>query len=1102
MRKLYMLLSVLCLLWTQNASAQRIPRKWDEPPINGVSQAWLRQFYFYKQRVLPNNDLPPNFWLDARRQAEQLPVVEPNVPQFGIQSFTGWESMGPTSTNNGWLGRVNAIVVDRTTPTTVYIGVAKGGVWKSIDSGTTWVNLTDTITQYVGCLTQDPVNANTLYMGTGEEYYAVNTLAGIGIYKSIDGGATWTLKGNATFAGIRINQIVIDPTNTNKWVVSCDAGIYTTTDGGTTFTQRLAGLASALRLHPTNAQILYAALGYPFGATASNGVYKSTNGGVNWTKLAGGLPASNTMGRIELDIHKANPNIVYVAVGSLPGLGYTLAYIGRTTDGGATWTSLPLPAIAGGSNRDTWYNFMLRADPVSAATAYVGLVEIYRTINAGAGNTWTNVTPNHPDMHTLEFDPNNPSNIYLGQDAGLFYSTNQGGSWTHKNTGRATMEYYAFDVHPTDPSKLAAGAQDNSTHVRTATDAFNVVIGGDGFWTAYKKSDPNIMLGEFQFGNMYRSTNGGAAWSFTFTVPNGSWSTPIVNDPTTPERFYAGGTAVFRSINSGASWSASSGVLDGTSITRILVAPAVSNYVYAGTEGGGLFATSNAGASWVNRSAGLPAGVPIGAIAVHPTIADIVYVGHSGNTANRVRKSINGGATWTNYMGNLPNAPVNGLVVNPVNPVQVLAATDVGVFLTNDGVTWARYGSGFPNTPCTHLVANAATGYLTVSTFGRGMWRILLPGNNPVPILTSITPNSAAQSSAAFTLTVNGDDFIPTSQVRWNGVNRTTTYVSVNQLTATIPATDLTTAGTANVTVFNPAPFGGTSAARTFTVTGGTAAFSGDTTGALTYNRTNEGQPPTSVANPNGTAVPYTVFKVTVPTTGSYDFEIACGYDAFTTLYSTDFNPNAPLTNALVANDDKGGTTARSGFDGVALTAGTTYLLVVSGYVNTSVGTFNGTISGSGAATITPLHFITGTVTLQGLLAAGYPQSLTFQLRPTIGANINRTIPVGSNGVYAVINLLPDTYNMAVKGSRWLRRTTSRNVSANSITAADITLRGGDANNDNAVDIGDLTILIAAYNKTSPNAGYNLAADFNGDGANDIADLLIAIGNYNVIGNL
>ena len=1099
MRRLYALLGILCLLLTQNASAQRIPKQWDEPPINGVSRAWLRQFYFYRQRTLPDKELPPNFWLDAMRQAERLPIVEPDAPRFGIESFGSWTFMGPDSTNSGNLGRVNAVVVDRTNPATIYVGEAKGGVWKSTDSGTTWVNLTDTIIQYVGCLVQDPVNANTLYLGTGEEYYAYNALAGVGIYKSTDGGATWTLKGNSTFAGRRINNIVIDPTDTNKWVVCSDSGIYTTTDAGATFTLRLSGTGSALRMHPTNSAILYAALGLYYGA-ASNGIYKSINGGVNWTLLAGGLPASSTMGRIELDIHKANPNIVYVAIGKASD--YTFGYFGKTTDGGATWTSLTLPTSAGGANRDTWYNLFVRADPVDANTAYVGVVSLYRTTNGGSA--WTIITPSHPDMHVLEFDPNNHLNIYTGEDGGLYYSTNQGTAWTSKNTGRGVMEYYAFDVHPTDASKLIAGAQDNSTQVRTGTNTFNIVIGGDGFWAAYKKSDPNIMLGEYQYGNIYRSTNAGANWSFVYTVPSGDWSTPIVNDPSTPAQFYTGGTAVVRTVNDGGSWTTISAALDGNKVSRILVAPSNSNFVYVGTGGlyaptGSVFATTNglaASPTWTNRTTGLP-NAAVGAISVDPTNPSIVYVGYVGNTSNRVWKSTNGGANWTNYMGNLPNAPVSGLAVNPVNTGQLLAATDVGVFLTSDGVTWARYGSGFPTTPCTHLVANATTGYLTVSTFGRGMWRILLPGVNPLPILTSITPNTKPTGSAAFTLTVNGDDFLPSSKVRWNGADRTTTYVSVNQLTATIPATDLTTAGTFNVTVFNPAPMGGTSASKPFTVTSATATFSGDTTGTLTYNRTDDPATLSTV----GTDVHYTVFKVTVPTSGSYNFDVACNYDAFTTLYSTDFNPNAPLTNALFANDDKGGTVNRSGFDGVALTAGTVYYLVVSAYENGGFGTFTGTVSGTALPTVTPLRYITGTVTLEALVTSAYPQSLTVQLRPTVGANINRTVSVASDGVYALINLLPDTYNVAIKGSKWLRITTVRNVSANSVSGANVTLLAGDSNNDNVVDVTDLLAIINHYNqkKNSPanNPNYLAGADFNGDEADDVADLLLVINNYN-----
>jgi photosystem II stability/assembly factor-like uncharacterized protein len=731
MQKWFVLVTTLASLLARSAMAQ-MPAEIDD---QGFSLPLTRLNYFYSRRTYPKQQLPPNFRLQAWLRARQLPVFPPaSKTGIGLESTGDWEFWGPSATNAGWLARVNAILVHPTTPGTVYVGSAKGGVWKSTDYGASWTNLTDAITQYVGCLAFDPLNPDIVYLGTGEEYYTAKSIGGVGIYRSTDAGATWTLYGNAMFAGLRINEIVIDPTNTNRWIVSSDGGIYVTTDGGMSFSLKLSGLASALRMHPTNSNKLYAALGNVFGGAPYNGVYTSNDGGNTWTKItANGLPNGYSVGRIELDICKSNPNVVYVVFGN--SSDYFINSIWKTTDGGTTWAPTAYTGFT--SYGQTWYDLFIRVDPTDPNVVYMGDPHAWRSTNGGA--SWTDITFDHVDMHTLAFDPADPQHIYLGLDAGLYYSPDRGASWSKKNFGRGTMEYYALDVHPTDANKVAAGAQDNGTHVRTTTNTYYLVIGGDGFWPAYKRSDPNIVIGEMYYGIAYRSADGGDSFA-TNPVVNLSgearvgWSAPLINDLTTPSRFYIGSYRLWRSSADGAAgtWAACSGDLTAGSgvLDVIAVAPSDTNTVYTGSSDGAIFVSTDATAAvpiWNNRSAGLPL-ASVGGLAVNPADSRIVYVGLQGFGIKHIWKSVNGGTTWTNFSGDLPDTSVNALTVNPLVPSQLIAVTDVGVFITrNNGVNWMRLGNGLPNVPCTCVRANATTRYVSVCTYGRGIWRLPLP---------------------------------------------------------------------------------------------------------------------------------------------------------------------------------------------------------------------------------------------------------------------------------------------------------------------------------------------------------------------------------------
>jgi photosystem II stability/assembly factor-like uncharacterized protein len=694
----------------------------------GLSKPWKRLEWFYSLRAFPFKDVPAGAWLRAYEQAQQMPIYQAN----GLQAQAlNWEYHGPVSTRQNWLARVNAIAVHPTNRNIIYIGIAKGGVWRSHDGGSTWRNLTDFLAaQYVGCLTLDPVDPNIIYLGTGEEYFGVWTLGGVGIYRSTDSGNTWRLFGSSVFDGQRINEIVIDSANRNKWIVSADRGIYITTDGGSNFILRLRGLASALRMHPTNSNVLWAALGDYAGA-GGNGVYRSTDGGTTWTRISA-LPNGASIGRIELDICRSNPNVVWVIFSHrfVPGVSDGIHSVWKTTDGGAQWTQV---TTLTDRSWQTWYNLVMRVDPNNPNIAYAGAIALWRTTDGG--KTWTTINPQdtvgHVDQHALAFDPFDSARIYIGSDGGLFYSANRGTTLEPRNSGRGTMEFYAFDVHPTDANQLLAGSQDNGTQLRTDSPTFDVTLAADGMWASYKRTDPRIALGQYQQAVVFRSTNAGRTWKLVLNASGdhpGLWCAPLVNDARTPSRFYLGTNFLYRSTDDGQTWSRISGDLtDGGVLNVIAVAPSNSNVIYTGSTDGVVFVSTDGGATWTRRTDGLPLRA-IGGLAVDPNNAGTVYVGFMGFGAQRVVRSTDFGRTWMNISGNLPDTPVNFLIVNPVAPNMLIAATDTGVFVTTDlGRNWARLGLGLPSTPCLHLRANANTGHLYVGTYGRGIWRMPLP---------------------------------------------------------------------------------------------------------------------------------------------------------------------------------------------------------------------------------------------------------------------------------------------------------------------------------------------------------------------------------------
>ncbi len=366
---------------------------------------------------------------------------------------------------------------------------------------------------------------------------------------------------------------------------------------------------------------------------------------------------------------------------------------------------------------------------------------------------------------------------------------------------------------------------------------WNDVVCGDGGYTAIDFITPATMYAACQQFNIFKSTSNGTFGSWN-AASNGintgdrvDFIPPLVMDPSNSQTLYFGTDRVYQTTNGASSWTAISPDLTGGNsffgvVSTIAAAPNNSNTVYVGTMDDRVQVTTNAGSgasvTWTNVSAGLPPRV-VTDVAVDPTISTTAYAAFSGFTGfgdslGHVFKTTTGGSAWTDISGNLPNTPVNFVVIDPDAPNTLFVATDVGVFYTtNSGTSWTSLVNGLPRIAVLGLTLHNPSRTLRASTHGRGAWDINVASLLPTVSITSISPNSATAGSAAFTLTVNGVNFDSTSVAQWNGSNLATTFVNSSQVTAAVPAGDVATAGTFSVTVFNSST-SQTSNSATFTV--------------------------------------------------------------------------------------------------------------------------------------------------------------------------------------------------------------------------------------------------------------------------------------------
>lgn len=722
--------------------------------------------WFAKQRMSSGEPIPP----DALERAMRVGGDRGAVGAAGAISRLApgtWTAAGPTNVG----GRITAIAVDPHDPDHVWLGAAAGGVFESHDAGNTWTPVfDDQPVLTVGAIAAHPTDSNIVYVGTGEANGSSYSYDGNGVYKTVDGGATWQHVGLAETR--RIGRIAIDPVDPQRVFVAAAGavfspdgfrGVYRSTDGGATWARVLfvAPTAGAIdvAIDPSNPARIYAAIWEHYSTPTAwvaggldTGIWQSQDGGDSWVPLTNGLPRSAaTNGRIGLAIAASNPQTVYAMFIDAPG---DLIGLYKTTNAGSSWSKMNASGAKNAFGGAGYYCGQVRADPADENTVY--MLDVLGTRSTDGGRNFGTFTSGaYVDLHGLEIVP---GRLYLATDGGFYRSTDAGATWFHSPALPVTQGY-DLGIDPVDPGRRFIGSQDLGT-LRTTnggTSNWGNVLAGDGFHCEVDPNDHLRVYCEQQYGNVFRSSDGGNTFlaGFHGIPPNDrqNWSSPIVHDPHTTQRLYTASFRVFRSTDGAANWNAISGdltdgppaaalstsdpdaalpwhlvsVVTGT-VTTLAVSPVDTTVLWAGTDDGHVWVSQNDGSTWLRVD------VPgrsewVTRVEADPFAAGTAYVTYSGyrnaSRLPRIFRTVDFGASWSDISGDLPDVPLNCVNADPDPAMRgrLFACSDLGVYVTDDyGRQWSALGTGMPRVVVTDLDLVESTRQLFAATYGRSMY--------------------------------------------------------------------------------------------------------------------------------------------------------------------------------------------------------------------------------------------------------------------------------------------------------------------------------------------------------------------------------------------
>ena len=724
----------------------------------------------------------------------------------GTISGLGARNIG-SARMSGRIAAIAATTVDA--KTLIYVGAASGGVWKSDDGGTTFKPVFDkNPVQSIGAVAIDPSNPKAVWVGTGESWTRNSVSVGDGIYKSVDGGETWSNMGLA--ASERISEILVHPKNGDVvyacvpgklWSDSADRGLYKTGDGGKTWSLILKGAnlstgCSSIAMDPQDPEVIYAGLwdfrrqGWTFRsggdgpeAASGSGLFRSEDGGRSWTELEAGkngLP-SKPYGRIEVKFAPSNGKVVYAFIEGVDSALY------RSDDGGKTWDKRDK------SQMMVWrpfYYARLAVDPTNPDRLFKmngGLI-----VSEDGGKSFSSASGGaHGDWHDVWIDPANPKHLIGGDDGGLWISFDGGNRWWMV-MNLPVSQFYHVSVDDKDPYQVYGGLQDNGNWMADSeypggisNSRWESIPGGDGFWVFSDPADPDYVYAESQggaIGRYNRKTHAardiqpkaGYREKLRF-----NWNTPVHMSPNEKGTIYMGAQFLFRSRDHGQSWERispdlttndpekqkqeqsggitvdNSSAETHTTIYSISESPKNGRVIWVGTDDGNVQLTQDGGASWQNRVdniKGLPKASWVSWIEAGRFDAATAYATFDrhtfGDLTPYVYKTTDFGMTWVRIAG--PERGLRGwahvIKEDTIRPDLLFVGTEFGLWISPDGgKLWAEFkGGNFPGVAVRDIMVHPRTNDLVLATHGRGIW-----------IVDDITPlrglsDDVLQKEAAF----------------------------------------------------------------------------------------------------------------------------------------------------------------------------------------------------------------------------------------------------------------------------------------------------------------------------------------------------------------